>query len=229
MQGADGEPIVAVKTYGRGRVVALGYLNAGLSADIDWKILGQRDNHWWEYFYSMVCRSIIWSAHREPSLTLGPLAAGAPDAAPGSEAGKLTLQVSNSSRLANAEFAVTVVNEWGETVNHFTRSVTLTPGTNSFSLPLPLDSYDGRHFVDVIVSAARSHYAWGSASYDIARAGNEIGWRPEVPLREGLAHPLLSSAVVIIPAVVHEGDPFIDGAVVPFTAACWMVGARAST
>ncbi|HXJ91675.1 MAG TPA: beta-galactosidase trimerization domain-containing protein [Terriglobia bacterium] len=178
-RGADGEPIVAVKTYGRGRVVALGYLNAGLSPDIDWKILGQQDDHWWEYFYSMLCRSIIWAARREPPLTLGSMAAEAPDATPGREAGRLSVQVSNSSGLPSAEIAVTVVNEWGQTANRFTLPVTLRRGANTFSLPLPWDSYDGRHFVDVILSAAGSHYDWGSASYSISGSGKIVSVSPD--------------------------------------------------
>src|SRR3569623_960201 len=30
-------------------------------------------------------------------------------------------------------------------------------------------------------------------------------------LGQGLAHPLLGDSVMIIPAIVHEGDPLIDG------------------
>lgn len=74
--GAEGEPIIATKTFGRGRVVAFGYLNTGLSPMIDWKTLGQCDDRWWEYFYSMLCRAIVWAAGREPGTESGPDGAG---------------------------------------------------------------------------------------------------------------------------------------------------------
>src|SRR5262249_25509969 len=69
--GANGETIIATKRCGKGRVVALGYLNTGLSPMIDKKILGERDDRWFEYFYSLLCRSILWAARHEPAMTLG--------------------------------------------------------------------------------------------------------------------------------------------------------------
>lgn len=169
--GPDGEPIVATKSYGRGRVVALGYLNEGLSPQVDWKILGQHDDHWWEYVYSLLCRSIIWAAKREPSLLLGRISAESPSARPGLEAGTLSVEIHNPGAVPNAEIIATIVDEWGEPVGQSARSFALKQGTNSVSLPVPWDSYDGRHLVDAILSAGRAHYDWGTASYEIFELG----------------------------------------------------------
>lgn len=169
--GEGGEPVIAVKNYGRGRVVALGYLNEGLSPQVDWRILGQRDDHWWEYFYSLLCRSIIWAAKRDPQLVLGPISAESPDSRPGLEAGSLSVGIQNPARISNAEIAATIVNEWGEPAGHLSKSFVLQQGSNSVSLPLPRDLYDGRHLVDVILSAAGSHFDWGTASYEISEPG----------------------------------------------------------
>ena len=52
--GPDGEPIIATKMYGKGRVVALGYVNTGFSPMIERTVATSRtvlDDHWWEYFY----------------------------------------------------------------------------------------------------------------------------------------------------------------------------------
>jgi hypothetical protein len=54
--GLAGEPIVAVKSYGKGGVVALGCVNHGLSPKIDWKFLGKQNDRWWEYFCSLLGR-----------------------------------------------------------------------------------------------------------------------------------------------------------------------------
>ena len=174
VSGSDGEPIVAVKDYGRGRVVALGYLNEGLSPRVDWKILGQGNDHWWEYFYSLLCRSIIWAARRESSLVLESLSAESPSARPGLNAGSLTVEIQNPGAFAKAVISATIVNDWGEVVGHSARSVALKQGTNSVSLPIPWDSYDGRHLVDVILSEGGSHCDWGTASYEINEPGDKV-------------------------------------------------------
>ena len=51
---AAGGPVVAVESYGRGRVVALCYVNHGLSPEIDWRSLGKENDCWGEYFYSLL-------------------------------------------------------------------------------------------------------------------------------------------------------------------------------
>ena len=159
--GEDGAPIVAVKPYGKGRVVALGYVNSGLAPLIDWSILGQHDDHWWEYFYSLLGRSMIWAARREPSLTLGPLAI------PGKT---LSVQIQNATSLGQAELSASMVNEWGEAEGSVHKAVELHEGSNSVTLSLPSSTAMGRHEVDVILSAAGNHYDWGSVSFDVPKA-----------------------------------------------------------
>ena len=44
-----------------------------------------------------------------------------------------------------------------------------------------------------------------------ADLGHEEDLVAAAPLGQGLAHPLLGDAVVVVPAVVHEGDAFVDG------------------
>ncbi len=62
-----GHPVVAVKTHGKGRVVALGYRNAGLSPYMPMTARGQVSPAHWEYLYALLCRSLIWAAGREAS------------------------------------------------------------------------------------------------------------------------------------------------------------------
>ena len=49
----------------------------------------------------------------------------------------------------------------------------------------------------------------------LGRAAADLGHQEDLvaaaPLGQGLAHPLLGDAVVVVPAVVHEGDAFVDG------------------
>ncbi|MBI1940397.1 MAG: beta-galactosidase trimerization domain-containing protein [Acidobacteria bacterium] len=167
--GGDGEPIVAVKKFGKGRVVALGYVNTGLSPRIDWKILGQRDDHWWEYFYSLLCRSILWAAQGEPAMSLGAMSVGGADAARKT----VSFPVANSTPLLSAEVMAQVRNEWGEHEGSVGATIDFERGGFGATLDLPTGLSAGRHYVDVILQAEGKNYDWGSVSFDLEKP-NEI-------------------------------------------------------
>ncbi|HVX66966.1 MAG TPA: beta-galactosidase, partial [Bryobacteraceae bacterium] len=67
IQTATGNPVLAVKTFGKGRVVAFGYRNAGMSWYMPMAARGHFVDAYWEYFYAMLCRSLIYAAGREPA------------------------------------------------------------------------------------------------------------------------------------------------------------------
>ena len=69
VESATGHPVVAVKQYGKGRVVAFAYRNNGLSWQMPMSARIQSVDLYWEYFYSMMCRALIWSAGRESAQT----------------------------------------------------------------------------------------------------------------------------------------------------------------
>src|SRR6185295_19039205 len=66
-------PIVAVKNYGKGRVVALGYVEEGFTPKsinpVETKIYWD----YWEYQYALLARSILWAAGRETSVSINSL------------------------------------------------------------------------------------------------------------------------------------------------------------
>ncbi len=161
--GPDGEPIVATKSYGRGRVVALGYMNHGLSPDIDWTFLGKQDDHWWEYFYSMLGRSILWAARDNPQIDLLPMRVE------NSKYGKWTLsiQVENRAKVLAANLSVRMVSQWGDDAGGVNKPVRLKHGQNRIALNLPGAVSAGRNYVDVIISSDGKHYAWGSVSFTL--------------------------------------------------------------
>jgi hypothetical protein len=166
--GSEGEPIIATKTFGKGRVVALGYVNTGLSPRIDWKILGQRDDHWWEYLYSLLCRSILWAAQREPAMKLGTMSVG-------SSGAKRTVSfpVTNSTPLVAAEVMAQIRNEWGDREGSVGATLDFEHGGFGATLEMPEGLSAGRHYVDVILQAEGKHYDWGGASFQIEKP-NEI-------------------------------------------------------
>jgi hypothetical protein len=70
-------PVVAVKDYGKGRVVALGYVEQGFTPQsvdpIETKIYWD----YWEYQYSLLARALLWAARRETDLHIVSLQGGA--------------------------------------------------------------------------------------------------------------------------------------------------------
>ena len=63
----SGSPVLATRTFGKGRVVAFGYRNQGLSWYMPMAARGHFVDPYWEYFYALLCRSLIYAAGREPA------------------------------------------------------------------------------------------------------------------------------------------------------------------
>ncbi len=60
-----GTPVIAVRKQGKGRVIAFGYRNAGISWQIPHTAKGFVAPEQWEGFYALLVRSLIYAAGRE--------------------------------------------------------------------------------------------------------------------------------------------------------------------
>ncbi len=163
VKGPGGEPIVATKMYGKGRVVALGYVNHGLSPDIDWNFLGKENDHWWEYFYSLLGRSILWAGGEQPQVNLLPMRVEGSN----QSARKLAVTLENHTKIKSAELSVKLVSQWGDNEGNVRKDVHLKRGRNRIVITLPDTASGGRNNADVILSAGGKHYAWGSVSFTL--------------------------------------------------------------
>lgn len=65
LETEKGTPVLAVRTVGRGRVVAFGYLEQGMIPEISnlWKTGLEYPYH--EYLWSLVARAVVWAGRRE--------------------------------------------------------------------------------------------------------------------------------------------------------------------
>ncbi|MBI3279571.1 MAG: beta-galactosidase, partial [Acidobacteria bacterium] len=61
----SGVPVIAVRPHGKGRVIAFGYRNAGLSWHMPMSARGYVAREHWEAFYALLCRALIYAAGRE--------------------------------------------------------------------------------------------------------------------------------------------------------------------
>lgn len=168
--GEGGAPVIAVKEHGKGRVVGLGYHNYGLFPELDMR-RGERPEIFWEYLFSILIRSIVWAARKEPPVRLQEVRpSGARFAPEQAERGELALRLSNSGSAAQARVEITFRDERGEVTGTAERRARLRKGERTISVELPEGpAAGGRHTADVMVTAGGKKQDWGSATYEVAR------------------------------------------------------------
>src|SRR6267143_5009174 len=130
---ADGEvliksgayPIVAAKSYGKGRVVALGYAEEGFTPQSVNPVETRLYWDYWEYQYSLLARSILWASGREAEVRINELTAG-----PASI--KLNLKSNKTRRI---EIEVDGKNEFGEPLGSHRTIRDLMAGDTLIEIP----------------------------------------------------------------------------------------------
>ena len=75
---AAGLPVVATRTYGKGRVVAIAAVGDGLIPEAIDPVKTRTYWDYWEYEYSLAARAVLWAARGESPVRLRTLSA-APD------------------------------------------------------------------------------------------------------------------------------------------------------
>jgi hypothetical protein len=155
-------PIVAVKNYGKGRVVALGYVEEGFTPKSVDPVETKTYWDYWEYQYVLLARSILWATGRDAGVHINSLTAG-------NDGLKLAL-VSHAPRRVEVE--VTGKNEFGQALGSRRLSQNLAAGENlveiqSATLRPPSGWPGGRQISNVIVRDAQSGVTlnWGAATF----------------------------------------------------------------
>jgi hypothetical protein len=173
-------PVVAVKTYGKGRVVAFGYVEEGFTPQsvnpVETKIYWD----YWEYQYSLLARAILWAARREPSVRISSLSAGDTDNA----VLKLALTSAETRRV---EIEVEGQNEFGQKLGAQRVSKDLVTGNNLIEFPAdalrPVTGWPGgRQIFNVRIRDARTGATlnWGAATFQTPKRAMVTLARPAV-------------------------------------------------
>jgi hypothetical protein len=165
--GVDRAPVVAVKEYGMGRVVGLGYHNYALFPELTGK-RGELNENFWEYLFGLLMRSIIWAARKEPPVQLRAVSPPAKRLAP-EVGGVVTLRLSNAGQPQPVRLSAAFRDAFRTVVSETTKTVRLRAGETLVLLPVPEKPAGGRHFVDVMVSAGGVKQDWGTGSYEVVR------------------------------------------------------------
>jgi hypothetical protein len=177
-------PILAVKPYGKGRVVALGYVEQGfLPESVDPIDTGV---HWdyWEYEYSLLARAIVWASGRDSGVEVrgfGPgQMGGDATAMPGSpwpRGGTVSVQLAAPGHAAGpATVEVTGKTQYGQPLTPYRKQVELQAGGMQ-SVEIPVASLmpstgwpQGKLIFNVIVrDASGTTLDWSAATFDAPR------------------------------------------------------------
>jgi hypothetical protein len=176
--GEGGAPVVAAKEYGKGRVVGLAYHNYALFPQLKAR-RGELNENFWEYLFSLLMRSIVWAARKEPQVRLRAVDPAARRYPPGKPPGAVTLHLSNAGPAARARVTVTLRDLHRNLEGEAVSNVSLPGGGKEVSVPLPQGApASGRHFIDVMVRADGKQQDWGTGTYEVRQDARVVKVMP---------------------------------------------------
>jgi hypothetical protein len=167
--GADGCPVIAVRRVGRGRVVGLGYHALGLFPELDAR-RGSLNENFWEYLFSILLRSTVWAARKEPALRVMGLELSRPAFPPEERGtGTIAVRLRNNGTACPALLTASFLDGERRVESRVRRTVSMKAnGTAVVELPLPKELPGcGIHFVDATLTAGGLKHDWGSACYQV--------------------------------------------------------------
>jgi hypothetical protein len=183
LASAGNTPVMAAWQVGRGRVVALGYDNYGLAPLVRWETYGSVGDSWWETWYSLLIRCLLWAGRKEPDSRIDRLALSDP-AVSASHSDPVRAAVRLSGEVpATGRLLWQVRSDGGQIECAGEAAVS----GKSARLAIPVSELPGgRHLVDVFLVEGDQRLDWATASLVV---------RP----------PVRIAAVRVSPSVVEQG------------------------
>lgn len=153
---AGSDPLIAVREYGKGRVVTFAYKNAGFTPPAVDPVKTQTTWDYWEYYYDLLIRAIIWSARRESPVAIQKFAY---------DGRKASLSVS-SDRARTLTAQLRLKNQWAEVELTSEINLKLKAGRTELVLPFPNPELSaGMHIIDIILREDGKSLDWATALY----------------------------------------------------------------
>ena len=170
-------PILAVKNYGKGRVVAMAYLDEGFTPESINPTESRIYWDYWEYQYSLLARSLLWAAGRDAKVQIKSLSA---------DSAGINLSLSAPAQ-QTIQIEVSGKNEFGQILGSSRVSKSITPGLNSIQIPASsLNSNigwsGGRQIFNLIIRDSRDGATlnWGSATFVTPKPAMMTSTKPAV-------------------------------------------------
>ena len=190
---AGGLPVMATRTYGRGRVVAFAAVGDGFIPEAIDPVKTRTYWDYWEYQYSLLARAVLWAAREEGELSIRRLVATA-------ESGLTLALAGPGSRTVEVE-ARAWSGSGAPLAPAVKRTLTLAAGEGHLEVPAsdlaPAGWPGGRSVVHVIARdpATGATLQWGWAGLEVPKPATLSGLRPNATVyREGDTMSLVARA-----------------------------------
>ena len=157
-----GDPVVAVKNVGKGRVLAAAYAQRGLIPLVENQWRACQGGHYWEYMYSLLARALVWAAGKEPEEAVEGLSFPSP-------ADPKQLRVTLSGRPGPDRIVEVKVRDQHWKLEAQASSSAGAAGS-ALDFNLPAVPRGPLHFVDVVLRSKTDGKIvdWGTSTYSTA-------------------------------------------------------------
>ncbi len=152
LETSRGTPVLAVKTVGKGRVVAFGYSERGMIPEVEEMFETGLRYSYHEYLWSLVSRAVVWAAKREPQPAIRNL-----------ELSTKSLLVTLEHAPEGAEVAVTIRSSFDE----FEAMERLPVKQQTATLTFPNALSGGRHFAEAYLIEKGRGIDWAARTFEV--------------------------------------------------------------
>ena len=152
LETSRGTPVLAVKTVGKGRVVAFGYSERGMIPEVEEMFETGLHYAYHEYLWSLVSRAVVWAAKREPQSAIRSL-----------QLSPNNLSVTLDHAPEGAEVAVTIRSSFDE----FEAMERLPVKQQTATLTFPSSLSGGRHFAEAYLVENGRGIDWATRTFEV--------------------------------------------------------------
>ena len=170
----EGNPVLAVSKYGEGRIVAMSYPERGLLPRVDDPWNTGLNYPYWEYMWSLVARSVIWAADKEPETYIQDVSR-TPDG--------FSIQFINP--VEDMMLNVQIVDDFG--VIEEDVSTALYAGQTRADIKISREISGGNHIANIRLKGKLGVYDWYSLMFQTNRVAEIVSvenTEPETPVGE---------------------------------------------
>jgi hypothetical protein len=190
LETSKGNPVLAVRKYGKGRIVAMSYPERGLLPRIDDPWETGLNYPYWEYMWSLVARSVIWAADKEPETFIQDVTR-TPDG----------FSIILNNVVDDIGVDVKIYDDFGVIEEDI--STSLSAGQTRADITFDREFDGGDHYVNIRLNGNGGVFDWYSLMFQSKRVAEIISVEnpePEIPLGEQVQS-----------TIVLNSDDFVEG------------------
>jgi hypothetical protein len=145
----NGTPVLAVRTLGKGRVVAFGCSQRGMIPEV--RDLWGTGLHYdyWDYMWSLVARASVWAAGREPDAVIQQLE---------QDGGRVEVKL--GGEVPDGKLTGRLIDSYGKLLIDY--DIAVKKGAEEVALKLPENLPGGRSFLDIRLEGSDGSLDWAT-------------------------------------------------------------------